>query len=131
MAVEKAASRAKCRHERPKLKKIGRRGRQIPETPDRGVMLMANDLQSRIDATYSRDRLWAWGFVAVLWVTVIFVMLAVRPFMPSGGVEGVCWIAAAILLLFNTTSIGALVRHYGDDKEHIYSIDIKHLDAGR
>jgi len=43
----------------------------------------------------------------------------------------VCWIAALVLLLFNTTSIGAMVRHYGHDKSHIYAIDIKHLDAGR
>lgn len=103
----------------------------MPETPGWGVKQMANDLRSRIDAMYSRDSLWAWGFVAVLWVTVLFVMLAVRPYIPSGGIETVCWIAAAILLLFNTASIGALVRHYGHDKDHIYSIDIKHLDAGR
>jgi hypothetical protein len=62
---------------------------------------------------------------------VIFVLLATRSYMPGGGVEVVCWIAAAILLLFNTASIGAMVRHYGDDREHIYGIDIKHLDAGR
>jgi hypothetical protein len=95
------------------------------------VKLMANDLKSRIDAMYSRDKIWAYGFVAVLWVTVVFVLLAVRPYIPSAGIEVVCWIAAAILLLFNTASITAMVNHYGHDKDHIYGTDIKHLDAGR
>jgi hypothetical protein len=92
---------------------------------------MANDLESRIDAMYSRDRLFAWGFVLVLWATVLFVLLAVRPYIQDGSIEVVCWIAAALLLLFNTASIGAMVRHYGHDKSHIYGTDIKHLDAGR
>ena len=46
-------------------------------------------------------------------------------------IEIVCWIAAIVLLLFNTASIAAMVRHYAHDKEHIYGVDIKHLDAGR
>jgi hypothetical protein len=92
---------------------------------------MADDLQSRIDAMYSKDRLWAWAFVIALWITVVFVLLAVNPFIPTTAISVVCWIAAAILLLFNTTSIWAMVRHYGHDKTHIYGTDIKHLDAGR
>jgi hypothetical protein len=36
-----------------------------------------------------------------------------------------------VLLLFNTASIVAMTRHYAADKDHIYGIDIKHLDAGR
>jgi len=36
-----------------------------------------------------------------------------------------------LLLLFNTASITAMIRHYGNDKEHIYGVDIRHLDAGR
>jgi len=92
---------------------------------------MANGLESRIDAMYSRDRFFAWGFVIALWITVVFVLLAVRPYFGDSSIEVVCWIAAAILLLFNTASIGAMVRHYGHDKTNIYGTDIKHLDAGR
>ena len=68
--------------------------------------------------------------VAALWLTVFFVMLAVRGFMPSAEVEIVCWIGAAVLLLFNTASIVAMICHYGQDKAHIYAVDIRHLDAG-
>jgi cobalamin biosynthesis protein CobD/CbiB len=92
---------------------------------------MANDLQSRIDAMFSRDRIFAWGFVIALWATVLFVMLAVRAHIPNPSVEVVCWIAAAVLLLFNTAAIHAMIRHYREDKTHIYGTDIKHLDAGR
>ena len=92
---------------------------------------MASDLQARIESMFARDRLWATGFVVVLWITVLFVMLAVRPFIPDKSIEIVCWIAAFVLLLFNTASITAMIRHYANDKEHIYSVDIRHLDAGR
>lgn len=91
---------------------------------------MANDLQSRINAMYSRDRMWAYLFVAALWVVVLFVLLAVHSHISNPSIEAVCWIAAALLLLFNTASITAMVRHYGEDKDHVYGIDIKHLDAG-
>jgi len=92
---------------------------------------MTSDLQARIEAMFTRDKLFAAGFVVVLWLVVFFVMLAVRPFMPSGHIELVCWIAAGVLVLFNTASITAMIRHYANDKQHIYSVDIRHLDAGR
>ena len=92
---------------------------------------MADDLQSRIDAMYNKDKYWAWAFVVVLWITVLFVLIAVQSYISDSEITAVCWIAAFVLLLFNTASIGAMVRHYGHDKSHIYAIDIKHLDAGR
>jgi len=88
------------------------------------------DLSRRIDAMYARDRLWAWGFVIALWLVVAFVLLSAIPYA-SGTVTVVCWIAAVVLLIFNTGSIANMVRHYGQDKERIYGTDIKHLDAGR
>ena len=88
-------------------------------------------LQSRIDAMFSADRAWAAGMVIALWVTVLFVMLAIRGLMGDPAIEAVCWIAAGLLLLFNTASIIAMVRHYSNDKAHIYGLDIRHLDAGR
>ena len=89
-----------------------------------------SDLSSRIDAMYARDRAWAWAFVIVLWLVVGFVLLESIPYA-SASVTVVCWIAAIVLLVFNTGSILNMVRHYGHDKEHIYGIDIRHLDAGK
>jgi TM2 domain-containing membrane protein YozV len=87
-------------------------------------------LGPRIDIMYKKDCVAAIALVVTLWLTIFFVILSIRPYMTSS-VEIACWIAAGILLLFNTASIVAMVRHYGDDKEHIYGIDIRHLDAGR
>ncbi len=88
-------------------------------------------LDKRIDAMFSGDRIWAGAVVVALWVTVLFVMFAVRGFMNDPAIEIVCWIGAGLLLLFNTASIIAMVRHYAQDKAHIYAVDIRHLDAGR
>src|SRR5262249_17782818 len=98
---------------------------------ERGEIRMASDLESRIDAMYSRDRIFAWGFVIALWVTVLFVLIAVQSYIDDTSISVACWIAAAVLLLFHTTSIWAIVRHSGHDQGHIYGTDIRHLDAGR
>jgi thioesterase domain-containing protein len=37
----------------------------------------------------------------------------------------------ALVVLFNTVSITAMVRHYREEKERIYGLDIEHLDAMR
>jgi uncharacterized membrane protein YbhN (UPF0104 family) len=88
------------------------------------------DLSARMEAMFRQDRLWAWGFVVFLWLVVIFVLLSAIPYA-SSGVSIAAWIAAIVLLIFNTASIAAMVRHYAHDKEHIYGTDIRHLDAGR
>src|ERR1700742_504949 len=58
---------------------------------------MADDLQSRIDAMYARDKYFAWAFVAALWITVLFVLIAVQSYIPDGDITVVCWIAAFVL----------------------------------
>jgi hypothetical protein len=73
----------------------------------------------------------AGALVAALWLTVLFVMLAVRGFIADKSIEVLCWIGAGVLLLFNTASIIAMMRHYAEDKAHIYAVDLRHLDAGR
>ncbi len=88
-------------------------------------------LSERIDSMFKLDRLWAGGVVVALWAVVFFVMLAVRGFIQDPAIEVVCWIGAGLLLLFNTASIIAMIRHYARDKDHIYAVDIRHLDAGR
>lgn len=88
------------------------------------------DLETRIDKMFAGDKLWATALVTMLWLTVLFVILMVRGYFHSAAIEAVCWIGAALLLLFNTASILAMIKHYGEDKAHIYAVDIRHLDAG-
>jgi hypothetical protein len=94
------------------------------------VLSQQKGMEDRIDKMFAGDKLAAGILIAGLWLTVFFVMFAVRGFMPNGQVELLCWAGAAVLLLFNTASIVAMLKHYGQDKAHIYAVDIRHLDAG-
>jgi hypothetical protein len=86
-------------------------------------------MQSRIDRMFGRDRLWAWGFVIALWIVLAFVYFAVSDFIVDGTAKIVAAIAAILVGLFNTASIGAMISHYSHDKNSIYELDIRHLDA--
>ena len=87
------------------------------------------DLGQRIEAMYRRDRLWAWALVLVLWITVLTVLSLTWPHVPDQGVRIALLVGAAAVLILNTASIAAMVRHYAEDKEFIYGLDIKGLDA--
>ncbi len=89
---------------------------------------MAEHLAHRIDRMFARDRAFALFMVAVLWVCVGFVYLAVDAHVRDGGIRAALAVGALLLLVFNTASILAMVRHYREDKEHIYGLDIRHLD---
>lgn len=82
----------------------------------------------RIELMYRGDRYWAIGAVAVLWVTVVFVFVSIMPQTETSGVVVALAISGGLVLLFNTASIVAMLRHYTDDKQHIYGLDIHYLD---
>jgi hypothetical protein len=87
-----------------------------------------SDLNQRIEAMYQSDRRGAWVLVALLWITVLFVLFMSWPHIPDTGVRVVALIAAAAVLIFNTASITAMLKNYTSDKEFIYGLDIKMLD---
>jgi len=89
---------------------------------------MSDDLHKRIDAMYAQDRLWAWGFVILLWLSYIFVFFALMSMDIRGDVTLALLVGGGLVLLYNTASIGAMIKHYAEDKHAIYSIDIRHLD---
>lgn len=80
---------------------------------------------------YRSDVRGAWLLVALLWIVVLFVLFMSWPYIPDSGVRIVVAISAAAVLIFNTASISAMVKHYAEDKEFIYGLDIKHLDAAK
>jgi len=92
---------------------------------------MAESIASRIDRMFARDRVMAMVLVALLWLCTGFVYFAVDRFVTDGGIRIALVIAALFLLAFNTASIVAMIRHYREDKEHIYGLDIRHLDENR
>lgn len=88
-------------------------------------------LRSRIDAMLSRDRAMAWIFVVLLWITIGFVYFATDQFITDGTLRAVLTVGALLILIFNTASMLAMIKHYQEDREHIYGLDIKHLDENR
>jgi uncharacterized membrane protein len=85
----------------------------------------------RIEVMYRRDRLWAWTLVALLWIAILAVLIFSWPHIPNSGVRIAVLAGAAAVLLFNTASIAAMLSHYAEDKEFIYGLDLKGLDAMR
>lgn len=89
------------------------------------------DLNQRIEAMHRRDVLVAWAFVIGLWFAVIFVALATWNLAPNGTARTLLLIGGAIVLLFNTAAILAMLRHYREDRDFMYGIDIKFLDEAK
>lgn len=92
---------------------------------------MTKDLVIRIHNMYLRDCFMAWFDVAFLWTIVLFVLYAILGIVQDPDIRLTLYIASALLLLFNTASVFAMTRHFREDKDYIYGMDIKHLDANR
>ena len=87
------------------------------------------DLAERIETLYQRDRLWAWVIVIALWIATLSVLFLAWPHIPDQSVRLVALFGAGAVLIFNTASITAMLSHYHEDKEFIYGLDIRGLDA--
>ncbi|WP_448954450.1 hypothetical protein [Labrys neptuniae] len=82
----------------------------------------------RIEVMYRRDRLWAFAAVGVLWLILLFVFFRIVPDAGSTGVIVALVVAGGLVLLFNTAAIAALLRHYREDKQHLYGLDLHYID---
>lgn len=89
------------------------------------------DLNQRIEAMHGRDVKVAWAFVIGLWVAVVFVAWATWSLAPSSGARTLLLIGGAIILVFNTAAILSMLRHYREDRDFMYGLDIKFLDEAR
>lgn len=89
------------------------------------------DLSARIAAMHKRDVTIAWAFVIGLWFAVIFVALATWSLAPNSGARTLLLIGGFIVLVLNTAAIMAMLRHYREDRDFMYGLDIKFLDEAR
>lgn len=92
---------------------------------------MSNNINDRINAMYNKDRLFATLILVALWIAIAFVYMQISKEITDNNIQITITIGAALLLLFNTASIVAMLRHYAQDKDFIYKIDIRHLDEAR
>jgi hypothetical protein len=90
-----------------------------------------SDLDQRIEAMHKRDVVVAWIFVLGLWFSIIFVAIFTWNLAPSGGARTLLLIGGAVILVFNTAAILAMLRHYREDRNFMYGLDIKFLDEAR
>ncbi len=90
-----------------------------------------SDLSKRIETMHRRDIIVAWAFVVGLWVAIIFVAIATWSLAPSVAARTMLLIGGAIILVFNTAAILAMLRHYREDRDFMYGLDIKFLDLAR
>ena len=88
-------------------------------------------LQQRIDSTYRKDRLVAIIFILTLWLAVGVVYLGIRGQVHDGEISLALVISAVLIVGYNTASLIAMIRHYAEDKNWIYEIDIRHQDEAR
>ena len=88
-----------------------------------------SDLDQRIEDMYRKDVRGAWLLLDLLWIVVIFIVVMSWPYIPDATVRIVSLLSALAVLIFNTASIAAMVKHYAEDKHFIYGLDIKTLDA--
>jgi hypothetical protein len=90
-----------------------------------------SDLTQRIESMHNRDVIVAWVFVVGLWLSMIFVALATWDLAPNGSARILLLVGGAVVLLFNTAAILAMLRHYREDRDFMYGLDIKFLDQAR
>lgn len=80
---------------------------------------------------HRRDVKVAWAFVIGLWFAIIFVAIATWDLAPSSGARTLLLIGGAIVLIFNTAAILAMLKHYREDRDFMYGLDIRFLDEAR
>lgn len=90
-----------------------------------------SDLGQRIETMHKRDVRIAWAFVIGLWVAMLFVAVSTWSLAPNGTARVLLLCAGAIVLLFNTAAIMAMLHHYRKDRDFMYGLDIKFLDEAR
>jgi hypothetical protein len=110
---------------------LARPGLSAPQTRNGPREETVTELSRRIEAMHRRDVQVAWAFVAGLWVAILFVAWATWSLAPSSGARIVLLCAGGVILLLNTAAITAMLRHYREDRDFMYGLDIKFLDAAR
>jgi uncharacterized protein YjhX (UPF0386 family) len=85
----------------------------------------------RIGRLYGGDCFWALAALITLWATIAFVFFGVCSVCSDQAIRAALAGGAGILLILNTASIIALVRHYTRDKYHLYGLDLFYVDTMR
>ena len=92
---------------------------------------MSESMESRIHKMYMQDCIFAWFDVVLLWASLAFVLYAILGIVQDPNIRLALYVSCGVVVLYNTASVLAMTNHYAEDKEFIYGLDIKHLDANK
>ena len=99
---------------------------------DAGAPARTAESRDRVIASMvSKDRLIAVGFVALLWLSIAFVLLAMGDIIATDGVRTVLIISGLIQIVLVTAGVMSLIRHADRERERIYGPDLDHSDHNR
>lgn len=90
-----------------------------------------SDLSKRIETMHRRDIAVAVAFILGLWFAIIFVAIETWSLAPTPSARIMLLVGGAVVLLFNSAAIMAMLRHYREDRDFMYGLDIKFLDEAR
>ncbi len=89
---------------------------------------MSTSSDPRVDRMFAGDRAAALIALGTLWAIYLFVFWKLLPLVNEQAVLYVLGGGGALVLLFNTASILAMLAHYSEDRTHIYGLDLHYLD---
>jgi hypothetical protein len=90
------------------------------------------EFKVRMDRMFRRDCIFATAFVVILWLTYGFVYFMITPLdVVTGSMTAALTIGGLMVCVFNTAGVIFLIQNNSRNKELIYTIDLRHLDAVR
>jgi hypothetical protein len=85
----------------------------------------------RIAGMFGGDRFWSYASLILLWLLYAFVFMKVLPYAGSPEVMWLLIVGGALVLLFNTAAIIAMISHLSDVRKEVYGLDLHYLDAAK
>ena len=90
--------------------------------------MQQRQIDPRIGRKFSGDRFWALASLILLWTLYAFVFLKILPFADTTEVYWLLAGGGALVLLFNTAAVIAMISHLSDVREEVYGLDLQYLD---
>ncbi len=91
--------------------------------------MQPREIDPRIASLFAGDRFWSLASLILLWILYAFVFLKMLPFADAPEVLWLLVVGGAMVLLFNTAAIIAMISHLSDVREEVYGLDLRYLDA--
>lgn len=82
----------------------------------------------RVDRMFHQDCRWAIVALVTVWLLYTFVFYMIMPHIKDETVLAVLLVSGGLVMLFNAAAIYAMIKHYSEDRTHIYGLDLHYQD---